>query len=145
MPTAHVPQCHIHTALEHLQGWWLHHLPGQPVPLPHHSYWEETFPNIQPEHHLAQRKPITSHSKQEKPFSMMPSADLMEQHKLYSSTVAGICQYVHIWSNFPEIDSALTKPTNQAQHHLLPPPSLSHLHPSESGHGFADEESSLTN
>ena len=35
MPTAHVPQCHIHTALEHLQGRGLHHLPGQPVPLPH--------------------------------------------------------------------------------------------------------------
>ena len=46
MPTAHIPQCHIHTALEHFQGWWLHHLPGQPVPLPHCSCWEEMVPNI---------------------------------------------------------------------------------------------------
>jgi len=44
----HVPQCHIHTALEHLQGRWLHHLPGQPVPLPHRSCWEDVS-NIQPE------------------------------------------------------------------------------------------------
>jgi len=41
MPTHHVPQCHIHMVLEHLQGQWLHHLPGQPVPVPHHSFWEE--------------------------------------------------------------------------------------------------------
>lgn len=28
-PPHHVPQCHISTLLEHLQGWWwLHHLPG---------------------------------------------------------------------------------------------------------------------
>jgi len=27
MLTAHLPQCHIPTALEHLQGWWFHHLP----------------------------------------------------------------------------------------------------------------------
>jgi len=29
--TVHVPQCHIHTSLKHLQGRWLHHLPGQPA------------------------------------------------------------------------------------------------------------------
>jgi len=49
MPTGDVPQCHIHAVLEHLQGQWLHHLPGQPLPLQHHSFWEETVPNIQPE------------------------------------------------------------------------------------------------
>ena len=45
MPTNHAPQCHIYTVLEHLQGQWLHHLLGQLVPLPHHSFWE-VFPNI---------------------------------------------------------------------------------------------------
>ena len=30
----HIPKCHIHTFFEHLQGWGLHHLPGQPVPMP---------------------------------------------------------------------------------------------------------------
>ena len=34
----HVPQCHIYMVLECLQGQWLHRLPGQPVPLPHHSF-----------------------------------------------------------------------------------------------------------
>ena len=44
MPTNHVPQCHIYTFLEHHQGKWLHHLPGQPVPVPHHSFCEQ-FPS----------------------------------------------------------------------------------------------------
>jgi len=34
MPTNYIPQCHIHTIPEQLQGRGLHHLPGQPVPLP---------------------------------------------------------------------------------------------------------------
>lgn len=33
----HVAQCDICPFLENLQGWWLHHLPGQPVPIPHQS------------------------------------------------------------------------------------------------------------
>lgn len=32
MSTNHVPQCHIYTVLEHLQGWWHRHLFGQPMP-----------------------------------------------------------------------------------------------------------------
>jgi len=43
MPTNSVPQCHIHMVLEHLQGRWIHHLPGQPVPVPHHSFKEVVF------------------------------------------------------------------------------------------------------
>jgi len=57
MPTDHVPQCHNHVALEHLQGWWLHHLHGQPVSMPHHSFW--VFPNIQPEPLQMQLNAIT--------------------------------------------------------------------------------------
>ena len=44
--------------LEHLQGQWLHHLPGQPIPMPDHSFREEIFPNIQPEPPLAQLQAI---------------------------------------------------------------------------------------
>ena len=47
MPTDHIPQCPISMAPNHLLGWWLHHLPGQPVPLHHHSFRAEFFPNIQ--------------------------------------------------------------------------------------------------
>ena len=35
--------------LEHLQGQWLHHLPGQPIPVPDCSFREKKNPNIQPE------------------------------------------------------------------------------------------------
>ena len=46
--------------LEHLQGWWLHHLPGKPIPVPGHSFREEIFPNIQSESPLVQHKAIPS-------------------------------------------------------------------------------------
>jgi len=51
MSANHVPQCHNSMVLEHPWGQWPHHLPGQPVPMPHHSFWEGIFPNIQPETH----------------------------------------------------------------------------------------------
>jgi len=35
------------TFFEHLQGWGLHHCPGQPVPMLHRSFSKEIFPNIQ--------------------------------------------------------------------------------------------------
>ena len=47
--------------LEHLQGWWLHHLPGQPVPMPDYSLSKEIFPNIQSKPPLMQLEAIASH------------------------------------------------------------------------------------
>jgi len=47
-PLNHVPKCHIYTFFEHLQGQGLHHFPGQPVPMPDHSFSKEIFPNVQP-------------------------------------------------------------------------------------------------
>lgn len=35
--------------LKHLQGWWLHQFPGQPIPAPDHSFREAVHPNVQPE------------------------------------------------------------------------------------------------
>ena len=46
-PTNHAPQCNIYTFLEHLQRWQLHHIPGQPVPLPDCCFGE-VFPNTKP-------------------------------------------------------------------------------------------------
>lgn len=46
MPTKHIPQCHISTFLEYLQGRWLQHLPGQPLPLPDGSFCEEIILNL---------------------------------------------------------------------------------------------------
>ena len=39
---------------------WLHHLHGKPVPMPHHSLWEENFPDIQPELPLVQLQAVNS-------------------------------------------------------------------------------------
>ena len=41
----HVPKCHIHPVFEPLQGWGLHHCPGQPGPVPDHSRSKETTKN----------------------------------------------------------------------------------------------------
>ena len=62
-PWNHVPQHHISKVLEHPQGWWPHHLPGKPMPMHHHSFREEIFPNVQPEPLLVQLKAATSHPK----------------------------------------------------------------------------------
>ena len=50
----HVLKCHSYTVFEPLQGWGLHHCPGQPGPRPDHSFRTEIFPNIQPKPPLAQ-------------------------------------------------------------------------------------------
>ena len=56
----HMLKCHIYTPSEHLQGWWSHHLPGQPVPMLDHSFSKEIFPNIQPKPPLTQLEAISS-------------------------------------------------------------------------------------
>ena len=46
-PLNHVPKHHIYTSFKYLQGWWLNHFPGQPVPMLDNPFSEEFFPNIQ--------------------------------------------------------------------------------------------------
>jgi len=48
----------IQPDLEHLQGWGIHNLSGQPVPAPHHSPGKELPPDIQPKSSLPQLKTI---------------------------------------------------------------------------------------
>lgn len=45
------PYCEVPRPLvfEHLQGWSLHHFPGEPVPMLNQPFSEEFIPNIQPE------------------------------------------------------------------------------------------------
>jgi len=57
---SHIPKCHIYTSFEHLQAWGLHHLPGQPVPMPDHSFSKEIFPNIQSKSPLMQLEATAS-------------------------------------------------------------------------------------
>ena len=40
---------------EPLQGWGLHHCPGQPFPVPDHSFSKEIFPNIRSKPPLTQQ------------------------------------------------------------------------------------------
>lgn len=37
-PLNHAPKCFICTSFKHLQGWWPHHFPGQPVPTLTHQH-----------------------------------------------------------------------------------------------------------
>jgi len=56
----HVPKCHTYTVFEPLQGWGLHHCPGQPGPTPDHSCSKDIFPNNQSEPPLMQLEAIAS-------------------------------------------------------------------------------------
>ena len=63
--------------IEHLHGWWLNHLPGQPVAVPAHFFREENFPSIQPKTPLVQLEAIPS----------SPATDYMgEEDKTQAST-----------------------------------------------------------
>jgi len=48
---------------EHHHARWLHHLSGQPIPVPDHPFREVVFPNIQPE--AIPSSPITSYTGEE--------------------------------------------------------------------------------
>ena len=47
-PPDQAAQSHIQPGLECLQGWGIHSLLGQPVPVRHHPLCEKLLPNIQP-------------------------------------------------------------------------------------------------
>ncbi|KAK4827479.1 hypothetical protein QYF61_018779 [Mycteria americana] len=61
-PLHHVPKHLIQTSFKYLQGWRLHHFPGQPVPMLDNPFSEEKFPNIQSKPPLAQLEAISSRS-----------------------------------------------------------------------------------
>ena len=50
--------CHMQPGLECLQGWGIHNLQGQPVPVPHHPLGEKLPPNISPRPPLSHFKTI---------------------------------------------------------------------------------------
>ncbi|KAK4832219.1 LOW QUALITY PROTEIN: hypothetical protein QYF61_021066 [Mycteria americana] len=47
-------------SLKRLQGWWLHHFPGQPVPLLNNPFGKEMFPNVPWKPPLAQLEAVSS-------------------------------------------------------------------------------------
>ena len=56
----HIPKRHSYMVFEHLQGWWLNRLSGQPGPMSDHSFSTEVFPNIQSKPPLMQLEAIAS-------------------------------------------------------------------------------------
>ncbi|KAK4824205.1 hypothetical protein QYF61_012119 [Mycteria americana] len=59
-PLHHVPEHLIQTSFKYLQGWGLHHFPGQPLPMLDNPFREVKFPNIQSKPPLAQLEAISS-------------------------------------------------------------------------------------
>ncbi|KAK4831331.1 LOW QUALITY PROTEIN: hypothetical protein QYF61_016820, partial [Mycteria americana] len=59
-PLHHVPEHLIQTSVKYLQGWRLHHFPGQPVPMLDNPFSEVKFPNIQSKPPLVQPEAISS-------------------------------------------------------------------------------------
>jgi len=57
-PPDQAAQSHIQPGLERIQGWGIHNLLGQPVPVLHHPLGEKLLPNIQPKSPLSQFKTI---------------------------------------------------------------------------------------
>jgi len=57
-PPDQAAQSHIQPGLECLQGWGIHSLLGQPVPVCHPPLCEKLLPNIQPKPPLSQFKTI---------------------------------------------------------------------------------------
>ena len=85
-PPDQAVQSHIQPGLECLQGWDIHNLLGQPVPVCHHSLCEKLLLNIQPKPPLSHFKtippcPITIHPcKQPLPFLFIHSLQVLEGH-----------------------------------------------------------------
>jgi len=63
---------------EHLQGWGLHHLPGQPVPMSDHSFSKEIFPNTRSKPPVTQLEAILNKAVEE---SISMSGRFFEWHK----------------------------------------------------------------
>jgi len=70
-PPDQAAQSHIQPGLECLQGWGIHSLLGQPVPVCHHPLCEKLPPNIQP-------KPLLSQFKTSCPVSWIPAARTLQ-------------------------------------------------------------------
>jgi len=127
----HIPQYHTSMFLEHLQGWCLHHVPGQPVPVHHHS-WEEIVPNIQSGPLLVQCEAVTSR----------PNAVTWEQRPHLATT-----SFLELWgvmrSPLSLFCSRLNHPSSLSFSPKYCAPEPSQLHCSSSDTGILDISASL--
>jgi len=85
---------------EPLHGWGLNHCPGQPVPMPDHSFSKEIFPNIKPKPPLTQPEAISS-----RPIA----GYLGDQHPPHYTLLAGSCRERY---GLPSASSRLNSPSS---------------------------------
>ena len=97
----------IQPGLEHLQGWGIHSLSGQPVPAPHYSHSKEPPPDIQPKSSLLQLRTISPPPAGSTPT---PQPSLHTGYKMMGVTVT---------------DTALTAGRPCSPKHLCTPPGTS--------------------
>jgi len=69
-PAAQAAQRHIPPGLECLQGWGVHRIPAQPVPVPHCPHCKRLLPYIQPKSPLFQFEAISP-----RPFTTDPAKE----------------------------------------------------------------------
>jgi len=91
----HILKCHIYTFFKPLQGWELSHLPGQPVPVPDHSFSKEIFPNNQSKPPLKQleaiaSRPIISYLGEET-NTCLTTTSFQEDFSVLSAPTAEVC------------------------------------------------------
>lgn len=89
-PPDHDTECHIQLFLNHFKGWWLHHSPGQPIPVLYKPFTEKkNLPYIQPE--LQYSLPWASFP----PGETSPSAHTTLSRLLTGSIAQWISFYLH--------------------------------------------------
>ena len=76
---------------KHIQGWWLNHLPGEPILVLNNPLSKEVFPYIQPKLTLVQLKaisprPVTCHQQEEtNPALAVSTFQILEESNKVSS------------------------------------------------------------
>ena len=90
-PPDQAAQSHIQPGLECLQGWGMHNLLGQPIPVRHHPLGEKLPPHIQP-------KPLLSQFKTIPPCPITIPKVITEFHS-FMFWLPGLCHHCSFWTH----------------------------------------------
>lgn len=91
VPPSHISQCHIHTSLQYLQEWGVHHIPVQPVPMlgqPLFEDWDKENTALQPDNTSPRTKSFDTWSYSRQIFMHSSFNELDE-----TQSNAGSCKY----------------------------------------------------
>ena len=104
-PLNHFPKCHISTSFKYLQGWWLNHFPGQPVPMLDNPFREDIFPDIRSKPPLVQLEDVSSHPEgwsSSRSHSKLPTMTWSPQVRFFLGMTTGY------WSWIPSSSEGMT-------------------------------------